>query len=274
MKTAPIQRKIYDPIGQCIYCGEVASTSMRLGDEHIIPRSIGGGLILREASCRDCEKETSKIEDNCAKMLFHEARAHFKISGRKEKRTRTKIRVPLRAPSKTFPINDYPLSLYAFVLWPPQILDPSITPAVRGKRVELLSLFLSDDFNDRLRNVGTANFIVPVRPDTFARQLAKIGHAYAVAELGLSGFIPFLCNLIRGIPPFDPYFHIGGSRYEKQTSRRLGPTPKHFHEVDISFPKKDGKTLVVVRIRLFSQYGMPTYFAVVGETRHDQGQHL
>ena len=43
----------------------------------------------------------------------------------------------------------------------------------------------------------------------FGRMLAKIGHSYAVAELGLDGFKPVLTNIIRGQRPFSLTHYIG-----------------------------------------------------------------
>jgi hypothetical protein len=33
-----------------------------LGDEHIVAYGLGGTIVLPEASCKECEKETGRIE--------------------------------------------------------------------------------------------------------------------------------------------------------------------------------------------------------------------
>src|SRR5271165_2543948 len=67
-----IPRK-YEPIGRCIYCGAKRYTSndplAKLGDEHIIPLAFGGNLLLPEASCRACEKITSRIGTHCIEQM-------------------------------------------------------------------------------------------------------------------------------------------------------------------------------------------------------------
>ena len=85
----------YDPVGRCIYCGAGAAGDIDLGDEHIIPLSLAGQLILPAASCHKCERITSGIEDYCAKHIFDEARFHLGIRGRKSKKARKDIQTTL-----------------------------------------------------------------------------------------------------------------------------------------------------------------------------------
>jgi len=80
----------YDSVGKCIYCGSTAyaagEPSHRLGDEHIIPQGIGGKLLLPEASCKNCERITSRLETKCVASLFDPGRLHLGLRGRKSKR--------------------------------------------------------------------------------------------------------------------------------------------------------------------------------------------
>lgn len=45
-------------VGRCIYCG----ASAKLSDEHVIPRGLGGDLVLARASCPRCAEITSRFE--------------------------------------------------------------------------------------------------------------------------------------------------------------------------------------------------------------------
>ncbi|WP_217539485.1 HNH endonuclease, partial [Stenotrophomonas sp. GbtcB23] len=47
------------PVGASIYCG---ATDGRLTEEHIIPKGLGGTLVLPQASCDDCAAITSLFE--------------------------------------------------------------------------------------------------------------------------------------------------------------------------------------------------------------------
>jgi 5-methylcytosine-specific restriction endonuclease McrA len=46
-------------IGRCIYC---RTTDGPLTREHVIPKGLGGHLVLHEATCTPCQKLIGKIE--------------------------------------------------------------------------------------------------------------------------------------------------------------------------------------------------------------------
>jgi hypothetical protein len=81
----------YAPAGFCIYCG-ARGPSVALGQEHIVPKGLGGTLILPDASCRDCEKITGAIEQQCLRRMFWR-------SARLEEDSRTKTQEPAQAAS-------------------------------------------------------------------------------------------------------------------------------------------------------------------------------
>ena len=90
--------------------------------------------------------------------------------------------------------------------------------------------------------------------------LAKIAHAYAVAELGYGSFQPYLLGIIRNQDPLLMH-HLIGSAIGK------APVSDDLHEIDILQPDQlnSGK-LVVVKIHLFSNYdGMAVHYVVAGE---------
>ena len=98
----------------------------------------------------------------------------------------------------------------------------------------------------------TATFTVP----EFFRMLAKIAHAYTVAELGLGGFTPFLVPAILGNKLDDSVQYIGGATGTAPASR-LTHEISHAHH--LTRPE-----LVVVRIRLFAALDTPTYIVATG----------
>jgi HNH endonuclease len=53
------RRERYGSFGRCIYC---ATKDVPLTDEHIIPESLGGDLIIEKASCDECQKQTHAFE--------------------------------------------------------------------------------------------------------------------------------------------------------------------------------------------------------------------
>lgn len=75
-----------DPSGKCIYCGSKAPEG-GLSREHIIAFGLGGGLILRGASCSKCRDVTAAIETKCLHEMFLAYRTHFRLpTYRKKKR--------------------------------------------------------------------------------------------------------------------------------------------------------------------------------------------
>ena len=96
-------------------------------------------------------------------------------------------------------------------------------------------------------------FPIEFDASTFGRVLAKIAHSYAVAMLGLGNFKSFLPALIltRG----GPLSYYVGCGIKSEPSEWL-------HEIGI-VPWDDN--LIVVRIRLFANYDMPTYMIVAGQ---------
>ncbi|MGH8445713.1 MAG: HNH endonuclease [Solimonas sp.] len=61
----------YPGLNRCMYCGE---EDVPLTDEHIIPRSLFGNIILPNATCGSCQKMTSKIETKLTRGSMFEAR--------------------------------------------------------------------------------------------------------------------------------------------------------------------------------------------------------
>jgi Carbohydrate-binding module 48 (Isoamylase N-terminal domain) len=61
----------------------------KLGDEHIIPLAFGGNLLLPEASCRACEKITSRIETHCIEQMVRDTREHLGLTARRHRRARS-----------------------------------------------------------------------------------------------------------------------------------------------------------------------------------------
>lgn len=100
--------------------------------------------------------------------------------------------------------------------------------------------------------LGTVNML------TFARMLAKIGHSYAIAHLGLGAFRPLLPDIILGKSTKAPWV-VGGD-----ASATPPETERVLHHVYLQNCLTDGIEYVLVAIRLFAFVGMPRYHVVVG----------
>jgi hypothetical protein len=120
----------------------------------------------------------------------------------------------------------------------------------------------SDAFDEFKRSRGaiSADVEVYIKPQQLSRVLAKIAHAFAVAQLGLNGFTPLLLDLIHA--------RVVANAPELVGSDPNTPPPATgvMHELTLVPHEK----FVVVRIRLFAsssikgEHTMPVYLAVAG----------
>jgi hypothetical protein len=273
MTSAPPVPPRIRHIGHCIYCGRsdyADGETRKLGDEHVIPFGLNGDILLTDASCQACERITGHVETI---TLGHHLIGPRRVMGL-QSRTR-----PARQP-KTLPIfaiepgggrgrghkvqievDDFPTALFMLPLATPPILS-----LVAGRPVEIprhppfVHWFRYDGALLR-EKYGVAHWATQsLDMRYFCRMLAKIGHAFAVFELGVDGFTPMLTDIIR-----DP------DRSSRAAIGFIGglhpapPAPRSLHEMKVGRATiAGGPTFVVVRLRLFAQFGAPVYSVVVG----------
>jgi hypothetical protein len=159
--------------------------------------------------------------------------------------------------SRPVPVRQYPRVLVMFTLQPPGIFtDRSQTnefvaePWITVHKDDTAKFFAS---SWELATYGNLDF---------CRMLAKIGHAYMVAELGfvkLAGWQLLLPELILGVDPLA-------------CSHLVGCAPTHpvkqellMHELQTLSHTRRGKEYLLVQIRLFGHFGAPSYHVVVAE---------
>jgi hypothetical protein len=274
MDTPPLSKMIrahtYASAGQCIYCGRPRG-EVTLTVEHIIPESLGGTLVLPEASCPDCQKFTSAFEGVNAGRLFKPIRRQFQFPSksrgkkRREARENEQFIVTINGRKRPIPALDYPGLLISFVFpYPTALIGAKPTFASFTGRATLGQL---PDYEKRLDALQAkygrdVSFPVFGSAEEVGRLLAKIGHAYAVAELGPDAFKPYLLGIMRGQDPSLLHHVVGSDDAPLQAATDL-------HEIELLPPGAIGPAnLVVVKTRLFSNYpGMPTHYIVVGERR-------
>lgn len=95
-----------------------------------------------------------------------------------------------------------------------------------------------------------------IQTDSFCLTLAKIGHAFASAELSPESFTPLLTDMIRQRDLSRRAEFIGGGEGDEAPSPEL-------HQVEFD-ESAAGTSLVIVRIRLLAVLGTPTYYVVAG----------
>ena len=93
----------------------------------------------------------------------------------------------------------------------------------------------------------------------FGQMLAKIAHSFTVGSVGLGNFRPLLVDAILGGPPRNLSSFVG-------TELLAEPPVAGLHQLFVIRERRsDGKEFYIARIRLFSNFGTPTYRVVSGE---------
>jgi HNH endonuclease len=185
------------PVGHCIYCGQVPS-DQPLTDEHIIPFSLGGELLLPASSCRSCAAITGHIEGIVCGSMLKAVRTHFGMKSRRPKKSTLPVKGS--APTVEVPINDHPFYLVLEVFERPQILKRSKHWSERdiptGHYDGHLRMYADPHSAKRHDTLGNAGVPIKITPGNLQTMLAKMAHSYAIAELGSDVFRPFLPDLI------------------------------------------------------------------------------
>lgn len=261
----------YPALERCIYCGATAA----LTDEHIVPLGLGGRAVLPKSSCTECAGKISPVERTCLRTMFGPLRMYYELPTRRPKdRPKT---LPLKV--KLTPDADWSfvevdreifpfLILFPFLDIPDELAD--VTP--EGDRSAKVRTFWTrgasfrDGLIEHLEKLAAELCVSAIMPEAtvsapeFFRLLAKVAHAFAVAELGPDAFEPCLIPLVRDGVISNGMKYVGGMRQEEPPSVRL-------HELALIPWSGHLQDIVTVKVRLLAALGTPTYFVVVGRRR-------
>jgi hypothetical protein len=250
----------YKPVKSCIYCGEkkLAADAPRFTDEHIIPYSLGGNLVLPESCCSACQRIINQqIETPITNLEWGYFRTKHNLPSRKKS---VRSHVKLRRKDGSFfkmPIADYsaPLPLYRFyearkLSGLPGCDDFHWTMSILTKKENEVAMQKKYPDWDQQHAILT-------RPHIFSRLLAKIAHCYIIAEYGIDGFKPLCTDLILG--KTDNWCHLVGGEFDIPP-----PQPGKGHITDIYLKVASPHILIIVDIRLFASNETPKYHVVAG----------
>ena len=139
----------------------------------------------------------------------------------------------------------------------PELLAPSPT-------MKIANVSRHDDLNSRMQRIGMpqVNMTKGLAAFDLYRLVAKVGYAFAAAELGIDNFIPCLLPLILyGLESLATHY-IGGGSADESAAGCL-------HAMSISLPDEtQNASLVIVRLRLFAHIAKsPVYYVVCGKLR-------
>ena len=260
----------------CIYrrAGEPEHEG-RLTDEHIIAESVGGTLVLEAASCPACAGETHAFEGHAFDPLRPlRQQLGFPMSRETKRRIKTKgeDNFIVKADGKKIkvPMSEFPaLAIHLAFPMPGILINQPMDDRALGGGIHAIELTpgFGERFN-RLRAklrareiqiLGVEAAAQRQNQNDYGRMLAKVAHSYAVAELGLGNFRPFLLDIIHNKSPLNLSHYIGSS-----IGKPDEPTDLH----EIGFARRGmigADELVIVKVRLFASLQGQTHYIVVGE---------
>lgn len=246
------RKATYPAPGLCIFCAKERGTT----DEHVVPRGIGGSLIIRDGTCRTCLETIAPFESALMNNDFEPARVFLGI-----KSTTNRLRDKMhsyfpkdpdaRTLSKKYgPATDHS-GLIAFINYrPPGLEDGRAFDApFPGDFGITIKCFIESS------NAGPTIMGSSWDDLKFPRLLAKIAHSYWVAENGAGSIWHVLPKYILGHEIKGIGFFVGG--YEKT------PVPgEDLHFLNCGVSVINSLQWGFVDIGLFASYGPQTNYRV------------
>jgi hypothetical protein len=166
------------------------------------------------------------------------------------------------------PVEDHPHHLMLPVFEPPGIFTDTNLPFDFVGTTMLVMYFngwLEKTANLPYQEIHPHHFDF----EALIRMLAKIGHGFAVAELGWGTFKPLLPDLIAWRDPALARFLVGGMDIKipvAPSSKESRPKWTAW-QLHLFFHRTHTGSFIVVRIRVFPFYApAPQYAVVAGET--------
>src|ERR1700730_3648827 len=256
--------KTYAVVNRCIYCG----ANKELGDEHIVLCGLGGRWVLPKSSCAECAKKTGAFERTCQRTMFGPLRMYYDLPTRRRKERPKKLALKVKlTPDAEWSFIDVDQEIYPFlVLFPllemPDELSGHTTSGERGATVRHLwirAASFRDGIMPHLAALITELNVADIEPTAtfkapeFFRMLAKVAHAFAVAEMGMGSFQPFLTPMICDADTSNSVQYIGGLQDAE-------PATAGLHELSLGSRTCDRPDIVAVTIRLLAALETPTYY--------------
>jgi hypothetical protein len=265
-------------VGKCIYC----SSAKQLSNEHIVPINLGGTRILYRASCEECRNIILRVETAClAEMrnIRHERGLRLRRSEAKAVATKawiltswdgtSTIKPPGEDPSQIWEQRDIPYEQCPIALSFPKYKIPGIWRGLRRQECSEAEAFCGRwNYHEPAETEHPAPLWIEGRVGNmiFLRMIAKIAHCFAVWNIGIDNFQPFLTDFILGKSEDNVFYYIGGY---PDPPPNTNTTHIHLEYLKVNFDpaaKDEEVKNVLVTVRLFGDIGAPPYFVVVGKS--------
>ncbi len=266
---------------KCIYCGSTTykDNEGSLTDEHVVPKGLGGNIVIGTASCYNCQTIINHYEGRLLRVMLWNVRIKLKLRNNK--------RNPQKAISVISAIIDGKLTETelseeinpSFLVLPhfevPRIISSS--PSTFGFR----GLYINSFANlANLEDQEFANFRTPtVDSQAFCQMLAKIAHGYAISKYGVEWSEDnTTCKIGKFYASLNKMIL---SRLDRSDDRQdfynlVGQVPGNYlasnalHQIGSNSIRCSNGIYLVVYIRPFAYLESPIYQVVVGTTNNYQ----
>lgn len=256
-------------LNECMYCGSLKDQD--LTDEHIIPFGMGGDLIFRKSSCKDCARKTSQDEMKVLRGFMYDGRLVGNLPSRRKKKQPTTVNNILLRNDGTEFTKELLLKNGVAVIHLPIFTEPGVIfDKAEKEGVELkaiATLHLGFDNLAKIHkenNVNGVKFNTKVDVISFAKVLCKIAYGYHVNQKGLfpREESPAL-KIMQG--KITTMQHWIGSR------DAVYPDASGMHILNMEeILLKSGVTMHIVYITLFRGMGANSEYAVITRVSREQ----
>ncbi len=245
------------PLGRCLYC---LAAGVRLTEEHLIPRSLGGTRTLRDAVCEPCRVYTNRFEQATLDREFVVPKTLLALKRRRARQPGPR-RLPPLALSTDADIDaqDAPVDLDA-ARYPRSFTLPTFAPAGLLAGVDRGRVATGvREVACRLQ-LGTPRGEASVRPKrladpvAYACTIAKWAYGLAVFECGLAGCDTRAIRALLLGERDDVFNVVGGS------ASAAPREPAWLHSVTMH----EDTGWRVARLNVLGSAGMSPYEVVIG----------
>lgn len=208
------------------------------------------------------------------RQIFGPLRVHYNYPTRRPKDRPDKLAVKMRYArdgdweTVMVPIEEHPLMVQMPIFRKPGILrgEPNPTKNQLGRRITVKMWDTPFDntqktlekLADKYGAVDCQVFC-DMEVSKFSRMIAKIAHSFSVAEFGINNFRPMLQDIILGNSQLFTDV-IGGDQCHGDEDN-----DGQVHDVCFEFKKFEHPNLLIAKVQLFSNLGMPVYYVAVGK---------
>ncbi len=263
--------KTYEPVNECIYCGELGTAGNALTDEHILPFGLNGDHILPKASCRRCATVTSQFELKCLREAFGLYRSQKQFRSRKKSHKQIAEVINRyqngNIQRAEYGANEVPKAV-AFPVFPVPGILVGNDPCKDLSEDLLVKIHTSGrpPFSEQVEEVGMK---LSITPQPLARMIAKIGYGFAVTTFSYAenrNWRGYCFQQLRDIilsPHLKPWYLVGCDYSNALVQSEID---NRFHAIQfVTIARESERGLAAIRIKLFADLDGPVYLVVLGE---------